>query len=98
MMCGYPGAYDCIKAFSETDFTEDLKKFDVPTLILHGDSDKLVPIQQSETFVEKLKGAGVDTKLIVRQGAGHGWPTLGQDMNLIADWFDAHLTGGGEGK
>src|SRR6185369_16379622 len=44
MMCGQKGAYDCIKAFSETDFTEDLKKFDVPTLILHGDDDQIVPI------------------------------------------------------
>src|SRR5689334_2573863 len=43
MLCGYNAAYDCIKAFSETDFTEDLKKFDVPTLILHGDDDQIVP-------------------------------------------------------
>src|SRR6202043_2803167 len=44
MLAGYPAAYDCIKAFSETDFTEDLKKIDVPTLILHGDDDQIVPI------------------------------------------------------
>ncbi len=44
MMAGHKNAYDCIKAFSETDFTEDLKKFDVPTLILHGDDDQIVPI------------------------------------------------------
>ena len=44
MQCGFIAAYDCIKAFSETDFTEDLKKFDVPTLILHGDDDQIVPI------------------------------------------------------
>ena len=44
MQCGLNGAYDCIKAFSETDFTEDLKKIDVPTLILHGDDDQIVPI------------------------------------------------------
>ena len=43
-MAGHKGVYDCIKAFSETDFTEDLKKFDVPTLILHGDDDQIVPI------------------------------------------------------
>ncbi len=47
MLCGLPAAYDCIKAFSETDFTEDLKKFDVPTLILHGDDDQIVPIADS---------------------------------------------------
>ncbi len=46
-MCGFPGAYFCIKAFSETDLTEDLKKFDVPTLILHGDDDQIVPIAAS---------------------------------------------------
>ena len=44
MMSGHKNAYDCIKAFSETDFTEDLKKFDVPTLIIHGDDDQIVPI------------------------------------------------------
>ena len=44
MLAGFPAAYDCIKAFSETDFTEDLKKFDVPTLIMHGDDDQIVPI------------------------------------------------------
>jgi len=44
MMSGHKNAYDCIKAFSETDFTEDLKKVDVPTLIIHGDDDQIVPI------------------------------------------------------
>ena len=44
MMAGHKGTYDCIKAFSETDFTEDLKKFDVPTLVIHGDDDQIVPI------------------------------------------------------
>src|SRR5262249_61663334 len=47
MMCGFPGSYFCIKAFSETDLNEDLKKFDVPTLILHGDDDQIVPIGAS---------------------------------------------------
>ena len=47
MMSGHKNAYDCIKAFSETDFTEDLKKFDVPTLIIHGDDDQIVPIGAS---------------------------------------------------
>ena len=54
MMCGQKGAYDCIKAFSETDFTEDLKKFDVPTLILHGDDDQIVPIGASAMLSSKL--------------------------------------------
>ncbi len=54
MLCGFPGAFDCIKAFSETDFTEDLKKFDVPTLILHGDDDQIVPIGASAMLSSKL--------------------------------------------
>jgi non-heme chloroperoxidase len=54
MMTGHKNAYDCIKAFSETDFTEDLKKFDVPTLILHGDDDQIVPIDDSAKLSAKL--------------------------------------------
>lgn len=54
MMTGHKNAYDCIKAFSETDFTEDLKKFDVPTLILHGDDDQIVPIEASAMISAKL--------------------------------------------
>ena len=54
MMAGFKGAYDCIKAFSETDFTEDLKKFDVPTLIIHGDDDQIVPIADSALLSAKL--------------------------------------------
>ncbi|MEN3367741.1 MAG: non-heme chloroperoxidase, partial [Burkholderiales bacterium] len=58
MLCGHKGAYDCIKAFSETDFTEDLKKFDIPTLILHGDDDQIVPIGAAAMLSSKLvKGA-----------------------------------------
>ncbi|MDG3005799.1 prolyl oligopeptidase family serine peptidase [Paludisphaera mucosa] len=64
---------------------------DPATLIIHGDADALVPIQQSETFAAKLKEAGVEGKLIVRPGAQHGWPGLDKDLLLFADWFDAHL-------
>ena len=66
---GIKAAYDCIKAFSETDFTEDLKKFDVPTLILHGDDDQIVPIGAAAMLSSKLvKGA----KLKVYPGFPHG--------------------------
>lgn len=65
---------------------------DPPTLIIHGDKDQLVPLQQSELIVDKLKGAGIDTKLIVKPGVGHGWLTIGQDSLTLIDWFDAHLT------
>ena len=54
MMSGHKNAYDCIKAFSETDFTEDLKKIDVPTLIIHGDDDQIVPIGASAMLSAKL--------------------------------------------
>src|SRR3954470_22401960 len=69
MMAGFPASYFCIKAFSETDLTEDLKRFDVPTLILHGDDDQIVPIQASALLSSKIvKGA----ELKVYEGAPHG--------------------------
>jgi non-heme chloroperoxidase len=69
MLCGHKAAFDCIKAFSETDLTEDLKKFDVPTLILHGDDDQIVPIGASALLSSKIvKGA----TLKVYKGAPHG--------------------------
>jgi non-heme chloroperoxidase len=72
MMAGMPASYFCIKAFSETDFTDDLKKFDVPTLILHGDDDQIVPIANSALLSAKIvKGA----TLKVYKGAPHGMCT-----------------------
>jgi acetyl esterase/lipase len=64
---------------------------DPPTLILHGDADKLVPIQQAEAIVEKLKKANVEAKLVPKPGAGHGWPDMAKDVTLFADWYDEHL-------
>jgi non-heme chloroperoxidase len=76
MMCGFPGSYFCIKAFSETDLTEDLKKFDVPTLVLHGDDDQIVPIADSALLSSKIiKNA----KLVVYKGAPHGMCTTLKD-------------------
>jgi non-heme chloroperoxidase len=69
MLCGHKAAYDCIKAFSETDFTEDLKKIDVPTLILHGDDDQIVPIADSALLSAKLVK---NATLKVVPGAPHG--------------------------
>jgi len=79
MLCGFNAAFDCIKAFSETDFTEDLKKFDVPTLILHGADDQIVPIGASALLSSKLvKGA----TLKVYPGAPHGMcSTLKDQVN-----------------
>jgi non-heme chloroperoxidase len=77
MMCGFPGAYFCIKAFSETDLTEDLKKFDVPTLILHGDDDQIVPIGASALLSSKIvKGA----TLKVYPGLPHGMCSTHKDQ------------------
>lgn len=66
---------------------------DPPTLILHGDADQLVPIQQAQVMVDALKNEGVEAELVVRPGQGHGWATMGEDLNLFADWFDKHLRG-----
>jgi non-heme chloroperoxidase len=79
MMAGMPASYFCIKAFSETDQTEDLKKFDVPTLILHGDDDQIVPIQAAALqSVKLIKGA----ELKVYKGAPHGMcSTLKDEVN-----------------
>jgi len=77
MLAGFPACYFCIKAFSETDQTEDLKKFDVPTLILHGDDDQIVPIADSALLSAKLvKGA----TLKVYKGAPHGMCTTHKDQ------------------
>jgi non-heme chloroperoxidase len=72
MQCGIKNAYDCIKQFSETDFTADLKKIDVPTLVVHGDDDQIVPIDASGRAAAKLLKKGT---LLVYEGAPHGLPT-----------------------
>jgi non-heme chloroperoxidase len=82
MMAGFPAAYFCIKAFSETDLTEDLKKFDVPTLVLHGDDDQIVPIGASAMLSSKLVK---DATLKVYKGAPHGMCTT------LKDWINEDL-------
>jgi len=64
---------------------------DPPTLIIHGDADHLVPIQQAELIINKLKAAGVDAELVVNAGAAHGGPQFADSGKIIADWFDKHL-------
>jgi non-heme chloroperoxidase len=81
MQAGLKGVYDCVKVFSETDLTEDLKKFDVPTLIVHGDDDQIVPIADSALLSAKIvKGA----TLKVYRGAPHGLTATLKDV-LNAD-------------
>jgi non-heme chloroperoxidase len=88
MMAGFPGAYDCIKAFSETDQHEDLKKIDVPTLVMHGDDDQIVPIGISAMLSSKLiKNA----TLKVYKGAPHGLCTT--HKNIINEDLLAFIQG-----
>lgn len=64
---------------------------DPPTLIIHGDADKLVPIQQAELLCEKLSEVKVPNQLVVRPGQAHGWGGIDKDLELFADWFDKYL-------
>ena len=77
MQAGFKNALDCIKTFSETDFTSDLKKFDVPTLIMHGDDDQIVPIGASAMLSSKLVK---DATLKVYPGLSHGMCTINKDQ------------------
>jgi non-heme chloroperoxidase len=77
MQAGAKNAYECIKAFSETDFSEDLKKFDIPTLVLHGEDDQIVPVKDSAVkSARMIKGA----KDIYYPGAPHGITATHQDQ------------------
>ena len=77
MMCGHKNGYDCIKAFSETDFTEDLKIIDVPTLVMHGDDDQIVPIADSAPLSAKLLRNGT---LKIYKTFPHGMCTTHADV------------------
>lgn len=68
-----------------------VSKDDAPTLIIHGDKDTLVPIQQAELFIKKMEEMKVPSQLVVREGKGHGWPTMIKDLEICADWFDKYL-------
>jgi len=77
MQVGLKGAFDCIKVFSETDLTEDLKKFDIPTLIIHGDDDQIVPIADSALLSSKIVK---DATLKIYPGAPHGLTSTHKDQ------------------
>ena len=62
-----------------------------PVLIVHGDADKLVPIQQAQIFVEACEKKAVKAKLVVKEGGLHGWPGIEKDLVTLADWFDQWL-------
>jgi non-heme chloroperoxidase len=84
MQAGLKNAYDCIKVFSETDLTEDLEKIDVPTLIIHGDDDQIVPIARSALASAKIVK---QAKLKIYEGADHGLPATLKDR-LNADLLE----------
>jgi acetyl esterase/lipase len=67
-------------------------KESAPALIIHGDADKLVPIQQAELMIAKYKEVGVPCELVVKKGAAHGWGGMDKDLTTLADWFDKYLT------
>ena len=89
MQAGLKNAYDCIKVFSETDLTEDLKRFDIPTLIIHGDDDQIVPIGASAMLSSKIVK---NATLKIYPGASHGLPTTHKDqvnadlLNFLHPW------------
>ncbi|MGB7291201.1 MAG: alpha/beta hydrolase [Thermodesulfobacteriota bacterium] len=64
---------------------------DPPTLIFHGDADRLIPLQQSELIISKLKEAKVDSRLVVKHGGGHGWEPTNDELKEFGDWFDKYL-------
>lgn len=68
---------------------------DPPVLLYHGDADLLVPLQQSEWMVERLRESGVEAELRVKPGGMHGWLDIARDLEVFADWFDRHLAPGG---
>ena len=70
-----------------------VKRPTVPFLFIHGDADPLVPLQQSQKMVAAIKAAGGSAELIVKKGGGHPWMTLPEEVKIMADWFDQHLTG-----
>jgi non-heme chloroperoxidase len=84
MMGGTKAHYDCIKAFSETDFTEDLKKIDVPVFLMHGEDDQIVPIADSALLGIKLLKKGT---IKTYPGLGHGMATINPDI-INADLLD----------
>jgi non-heme chloroperoxidase len=77
-MAGIKACYDCVKAFSETDFTVDLKKMDIPTLFIQGDDDQIVPYQDASVLAVKLVPNG---RLEIYKGAPHGLPSTLKDRS-----------------
>jgi acetyl esterase/lipase len=71
---------------------------DPPTILIHGDADEAVPVQQSRELLARLHAANVPSRLVVREGKAHAWAGWEADSALVADWFDAHLRRSGRGR
>lgn len=84
-------ARQIVDIYREISPAHHVDKNDPPVLIIHGDKDLLVPIQQATTMIDKLESAGVEARLITRQGEAHGWKNLQPDLVAMADFFDEHL-------
>jgi dipeptidyl aminopeptidase/acylaminoacyl peptidase len=82
-----------IQALRDLSPLDFITKQTPPTLIIHGDADPLVPIEQSERFDAKLATLGVPHRLVTRKNAGHVWLDIAKDFAIVADWFDKHLLG-----
>jgi acetyl esterase/lipase len=82
---------DVIRMLREYSPVTHVTAGDPPTILIHGDQDRPVPVQQSRRLIERLNDVNVPARLVVRGGAGHAYPGWETDAALIADWFDAHL-------
>lgn len=82
---------DIVRMLETYSPTTHVTADDPPTILIHGEHDKAVPVQQSRRLVERLNEAKVLARLVVREGAGHAYPGWEADAEWIADWFDAHL-------
>ncbi len=85
------GREDVIRMLRENSPLTHVTSYDPPTILIHGEEDKAVPVQQSRRLTERLNEANVPSRLVVREGVGHAYPGWEADAVLIADWFDAHL-------
>jgi acetyl esterase/lipase len=86
---------DVVRMLQEYSPVTHVSAGDPPTILIHGDQDQAVPVQQSRRLIERLNAANVPARLVVREGVGHAYPGWEADTGLIADWFDAHLRRGG---
>jgi dipeptidyl aminopeptidase/acylaminoacyl peptidase len=80
-----------LRMLRETSPVTHVSADDPPTILIHGDQDRAVPLQQSRRLMDRLNEARVPARLVVREGKGHAWPGWESDTALIAEWFDTHL-------